>query len=212
MDIVDRLKHMVIEDDEKTPPPPQPQSVAPVTSVGTIPTGTTAMYPPSASVSEDLLQKLRAETDFDATVAGVTLKKFLTPLESLGLDEKTKFKAAMATASSTASLTVAQVVSTFVDLQRLLGEVQRKFDQSASAFEEKEVKGRTITLHQISDQIVQKKKELEDLMSQLSTVSGELAVAQKKEQDKKDEFSRAVQVRTVEINEQRAKYEALLKG
>lgn len=212
MDIMGKLKHMVTEDDDPAPKhgsnPPKPADVSRPEGVSQ---ATNSSFTP-VQASDETLQKLRSKTSFDNTDVGRILQKFLTPLESIGLDEKTKFRAAMATARAQANLSVEAVLSTFDFLQSSLQDEQKQFEQAASLFDSQEVKDRQVRLQQISDLISQKKKELDELTAKISTVSGELAIAQKKEQDIRNDFLSAVQARVVELAQEKAKYSELLKG
>jgi hypothetical protein len=227
MGITEKLKHMHIleEDDKSASPKPHEQQVAHVDShvaqqaavvAPTTEPMTSAHYPyptiaPVEAVASDKLQKLRDKTNFDATEVGALLRKFLVPLEGLGLDEKTKYKAALATANAQQGLTADKVLETFDTLLTTLHGEQGNFQRALDQFESKEIKDRQNRLKQVSDQIAQKKKELEDLTAQLSVVSGQLARAQQDEQQVQNDFSKAMQARATEISQQKERYSTLLK-
>lgn len=228
MDLVNKLKHMVVEEDDEKKIQPHSQSqearltaqgaigshVTQVTPSIPIPLGSVAVVPAQASdLSTDKLKMLREATDFDSTRVGMALKKFLAPLESVGLDEKTKFKAAIAQAAAQdPSITVQSVLSTFDSMLKTLEQQQALFSQSASNFEASELSKSQHSIQDLTDRIAQKKKELEDLTAQLNAATAELTDAKQREERAKSEFTWSYNVRLEEIQKQRSSYETLLKG
>lgn len=147
---------------------------------------------------------LKAKTDFDRTSPGMTLKKFLDPLQKLPLDEGMKAKTAMAQAEANSSLTVQAVLDTFEILKNALTAETTNFD----AFIQKTTASGVTARQQ---QIEAIKKQVEDLQQQMIQLSTAMAEAQAKIDHATGEFNTAKARRASELEQQKAHYASILQ-
>jgi hypothetical protein len=155
-------------------------------------------------VQSECYQNLLKKTNFDSTEAGKTLQKYLHPLESVPLDPGTKNKMALAQAREIEGLTADKVLATFDGLKVTLKQEEDHFNDLMSQAQAKEVDGRQAQINSLSEEINAKQAQL----VQLST---DMASMQNKIQQKKMEFSSAVQTRASELDQQKAHYQGILQ-
>jgi polyhydroxyalkanoate synthesis regulator phasin len=157
------------------------------------------MPPPDDTVYQTIL----SETDFDATEIGALLKKFLEPLANIPMDERTRFQAALAQAKQHTNLTPQAVLSTIDSLKTALQNSQQKFNAVADDMTANDVTARRASISEKQNQVDALQREVAQLSSELVTAQGNIQRAQQN-------FANALNRRTIEIEQLKAKYTALL--
>ena len=217
--IIDSIKHAIIEDDD--PRPDSKSQVHPQASSATAPAATTSCSAPRPTMlaqpmSEEVqhvYQRILAKTNFDSTQIAATIHKYLDPLVAIpSLDERTRFKTAVIQAKAQEGLTQEKILATFDGLKVALQNEQESFTASAQATKEREIADRQKRVQEATDEIARKQSEIAELQQQLTEMTGELLGAQSKIQRAESSFAAAVQRRTAEIDQEKAKYASLLQG
>ncbi len=225
--LFDSLKSLVVDETPETPPvhasiptvsTPPPAATPFSFNIGApavSPAPVSASTPPSVSSfvnaapapgpeAEDFYQKLVARTDFEQTKIAATLHLYLDPLANLPLDATMKFKTAIAQAKAQAGVTEDAILSAFDDMKTSLSQAQSSFNTKAAAFETTEITARQARLTEIQTQITA-------LQAEQTQVSTDLSEAQAKSARTQSGFNSAIQRRSVEIDQQKAQYAAMLK-
>jgi hypothetical protein len=188
--IKDKIHDMVMEK-EDAPRPAPPRAALSATPTYEAAQHAVILEKPSGAMYD----RLKAKTDFDQTPIGKLLQEYLEPLASLPGDEGMKFKAAVLQAGKHGGLDPASILAAFDDLKATLEQEQRKFTQSSQAFD--------AHIDANKQNLAQLQQEITDLSKQITDESGRSASG-------KQEFSLAFQQRTNELEQQRARYAALL--
>jgi len=218
---LDTIKHAIVEDDpdpkassSNQSPTAQNSSSASLTheSVSAA-TPVGGSYAALSEETEHVYKKILAKTDFLATPIAATIHKYLDPLSAIpAMDERTKFKTAVVQARAQEGLTAEKILATFDGLKVALQNEQESFAATAEATKAQEIANRQKKVQEITDAISAKQKEISQLQQRLSQVSTELVEAQGKIQRAESQFTIAAQRRTVEIDQEKAKYVSLLQG
>jgi vacuolar-type H+-ATPase subunit I/STV1 len=207
---IDTIKHAIIEDDD--PKPDQKSQPHPVASSAASAPSATDTQPMSEEV-QHIYERILAKTNFDATQVAATIHKYLDPLVAIpSLDERTRFKTAVIQAKAQEGLTKEKILATFDGLKVALRNEQESFTDSAQATKEREITDRQKRVQETTNEIARKQSEIAQLQLQLAEMTNELLGAQSKIQHAESQFALAVQRRTAEIDQEKAKYASLLQG
>jgi vacuolar-type H+-ATPase subunit I/STV1 len=202
---IDSLKHMVFEDEpEKQEKPTRPVNPSPAAAVPTMASFNRTSYTPNVADNDEVYSRILAKTDFNSTEIGATIQKFLAPLVNLPMDASLKFKTAVAQAKAQTSITEDGILSTFDSLKNALSKEQDSFAAKAKQYSDREITGRSAKISEITAQINQLQQELGQLSTELVEAQGKAARAQ-------GQFSAAIERRSIEIDQQKAQFAALLK-
>lgn len=200
---------------------PSPAPKAPEHSLGPIGTHLSAVPParevfgwpadhstappqPTVGATSNAYQRLRDKTDFDQTDAGRSLKKYLTPLANLGVDEHTKMKAAAAQAQAQDGLTSEKILTTFDSLKQALLDEQAHFQDFV----------KTTTAHEIGERqtkIEATQKQIDQAQQTVIQLTTELAQARGRLDHGVADFNSALATRTEELEQQKAHFTSLLQ-
>ena len=148
--------------------------------------------------------KLLAMTDFDQTVAGRTLKKYMDPLTTVLTDERLRAKTAAAEAQQHDGLSLQTILSTFDAMKDVLASEGANFGNFIAGATAREIKDRKAKMQDLSAQM----QKMQDDMNLLASA---LSVAQDKIDRARKEFNDASATRMAEIAQQKAHYESLLQ-
>jgi len=215
---IDTIKHAIIEDD------PDPKSSATSQAHPDTKASAASQPPPAAESdgaayhattgeSEQIYKRILAKTDFQATPVAATIRKYLDPLSAIStMDERTKFKTAVVQAKAQEGLTEEKILATFDGLKVALQNEQESFKATAQATKEREISDRQSKVQEITNAIAGKQKEISQLQQRLSQMSADLVEAQNKIQHAEAQFTSATQRRAAEIDQEKAKYNGLLRG
>ena len=215
---IDTIKHAIIEDD------PDPKSSATSQAHPDTKASAASQPPPAAESdgaayhattgeSEQIYKRILAKTDFQATPVAATIRKYLDPLSAIStMDERTKFKTAVVQAKAQEGLTEEKILATFDGLKVALQNEQESFKATAQATKEREISDRQSKVQEITNAIAGKQKEISQLQQRLSQMSADLVDAQSKIQHAEAQFTSATQRRAAEIDQEKAKYNGLLRG
>jgi hypothetical protein len=216
---IDTIKHAIIEDDPdpKSSATSQPHSDAKASAASQPPAPAAgpdgASYHATSGESEQVYKRILAKTDFQATPVAATIRKYLDPLSAIStMDERTKFKTAVVQAKAQEGLTEEKILATFDGLKVALQNEQESFKATAQATKEHEITDRQSKVQEITDAIAGKQKEISQLQQRLSQMSADLVEAQNKIQHAEAQFTSAAQRRAAEIDQEKAKYNSLLRG
>ena len=222
--ILDSLKHLVVDEEEKTvvsntvpsAPPPAVPVVSFANTAGVAlyqapstgsPAGLSSLVDaatPATAEADNFYQKLLGKTDFDKTDVAVAIQKFAAPLEGIITDGQLRFRTAVAQAQAQAGITADAILAVFDQLKDKLTEGEDGFRRSEAAFKDHEIDARSKRLDVIQQQIAA-------LQDEQTKTANELAEAQAKAARVSSGFNSALQRRTSEIDAQKAKYAALLQ-
>ena len=218
---LDSIKHAIIEDDDPKPatqaPASQPHPQA--EAAPAVPASSQNFAPPPLSTqpmseeTEHVYQKILAKTNLDATQVAAIIHKYLDPLVAIpSLDERTRFKTAVVQAKAQEGLTQEKILATFDGLKVALQNEQESFAASAAATKQREIDDRQRKVQEVTEAIAQKQKEIAQLQQRLAEFTTDLGAAQGKIQRAESQFAIAAQRRALEIDQEKAKYVALLQG
>ena len=172
-----------------------------------------ASFHTTSGESEQIYKRILAKTDFQATPVAATIRKYLDPLSAISsMDERTKFKTAVVQAKAQEGLTEEKILATFDGLKVALQNEQESFKATAQATKEHEITDRQSKVQEITDAIAGKQNEISQLQQRLSQMSAALVEAQNKIQHAEAQFTSAAQRRAAEIDQEKAKYNGLLRG
>jgi hypothetical protein len=165
---------------------------------------------PTASTSissngDEVYQKVFAKTDFDQTEIGQAVRKYLDPLVPVIADESTRIKVAVTQSMAQHGFTLDRVLAVFDELSAGLQGHVTSFAAKQEQFVASEITAREAEINDINTKIA----ELQQRMTQVVT---ELSEARSKHAQRGSLFSSAVQRRTTEIEQQKTRFAALLKG
>lgn len=160
---------------------------------------------PTFVADDKVYLRILALTDFESTDVAQKIHKYLDLLDEPGMDARTKFRMAVKQACSLEHLSPGDILGVFDQLKVNLAHEENSFKVSAAAYDEKEIKSRQRELADIQD----KKNALSTREQQLNA---ELAVQQTKQSNVNAQMSHAIARRGPEIDQQKAKIEAMLKS
>jgi len=203
---LDSLKHMVFEDEPESQKPAHSvasASASVVSAPATAPINRTS-FSSQVADNDEVYNRILAKTDFNGTDIGATIQKYLAPLASLPMDASLKFKTAVAQAKAQNSITEDGILATFDGLKSALAKEQDSFAAKAKQYSDREIEGRSAKISAITAQINQLQQELGQLSTELVEAQGRAARAQ-------GQFTAAIERRSVEIDQQKAQFAALLK-
>jgi len=214
---IDTIKHAIIEDDpdpkSSTTSQPHPDAKASAASPAPPTVSDVASFHTTSGESEQIYKRILAKTDFQATPVAATIRKYLDPLSAISsMDERTKFKTAVVQAKAQEGLTEEKILATFDGLKVALQNEQESFKATAQATKEHEITDRQSKVQEITNAIAGKQKEISQLQQRLSQMSADLVEAQNKIQHAEAQFTSAAQRRAAEIDQEKAKYNGLLRG
>src|ERR1700743_1758887 len=139
MSLLDKVKHLVVEDEEEVKP--QVVKAPPATFVTGTSYAQTQVYNPvpqvytptvTAPVDNDIYRSLLEKTDFNSTPVGKVLVAKLDLLKETSLDERTKLVTALKIGSAE-NLNAQSILSTFDSLIQTLQSESDSFNKSAQA-------------------------------------------------------------------------------
>ena len=194
-----------VEDDD--PKPQQPKEVAqliPITQ-----TNVGVMPPPSVTVnldadhSDDAYQRLLAKTDLSTDPVFQKINKYLTPIASLALDEKTKFKIAIQQAQAQDGVQADAILAVFDQFKNVLQQASDVFAQNAQKAIAAQVDAKKAQAAELS-------KQIQDLQAQVAQLTEDAFNAQQKIQAAQHRFDTALATRQNELAQEHAKYVGLL--
>lgn len=140
---------------------------------------------------------LKAKTDFDLTVAGKLLQKYLQPLAGVSMSENQKFMAALALAKNDDPAIQSKLLAVFDSIAAALRSQCDQFEQSARGFDA---------------EIASREAELKELQNRESQLVATIAGMRGQSGATKDSFQRAVARRTSEIAQLKEHYSSMLGG
>lgn len=209
MSLLDKVKHLVVEDEEVQPEVTKlPATFVTGTSYASAPAYNSVpqVYTPTvmAPVDNDIYRSLLEKTDFNSTTVGKVLVSKLDMLKETLLDERTKLVTALKIGSAE-NLNAQSILSTFDGLIQTLQAESDNFNKSAQSALDKEVTGRQTKLQEIANQIT-------DLQKQQTQISSDLIDQQGKIQHGQMMFKSAFSNRSLELENQKAHFSSLLQG
>lgn len=196
---------------------PPKTSVAPVTPI-TAPR--VAYVPPvpehvespiPGGAGSEVYDSLREATDFEKTDVYATIQKYLTPLSSIKLDDRSLFQIAVKQATAQEGLSVEKILATFDGLKLVLAEQKDKFESAANSYEAREVLGRAQQIADLQNAIQKKQAELQSLLDDNTRLQSEMGTAKSKAQQTRTAFSTAMSTRSMELDQEKKRYENLIK-
>lgn len=152
---------------------------------------------------DEVYQKLAAKTDFNASKVFQTINSYLTPLSSMALDDKTKFKVALQQAQAKEGITSDAVLAAFDDAKATLQRASDEFAQNLTRATADQVDARKNKAEAISNQA-------KDLQAQATQLTEDAFSAQQKLQQAQHKFETASKTRSDEIDQEKSKYASLL--
>ena len=150
----------------------------------------------TADHTDDAYQRLFAITDFTRTPIFQALNKYLAPLASTGLDDKTKFGIALKQAQSIDHLDPNSVLAVFDQFKDTLGNAANNFAQ--------------IVANKTHTEVDAKNTKAAELQAQAKQLTEEAFNAQQTLQQSQHRFDVALQTRTTELAQEQAKYASFL--
>lgn len=195
MNLLDRAKHAVFEDEgpaeTKAKPEPTPAVAYAIPAV--------APSYSTATTNSDVYQSICAGSQFEDTESGKVLNKFLGPLAAISdtvMPPAIKVKSAMALAG--VSLTPQAVLMEFDNLEVELRGMENTFKSQSEEFSKSEIDD--------------KQKQLVETTQTVARLQMEIAQATQRLQQNTVEFNAAMQRRRMELGNQKSQYETYLKG
>ena len=199
-----------ISDDEEQPKAKQPQKQASA-PVPVAPGPVAVPFPATPLVSaavvdhnDDVYQRLFSKTDFKTTAVFAAIQKYLTPLASLPLDEKTKFKTAVLQAQAQENVSAEVILSTFDSLKSTLVTEQSNFQKAMAQANDREVTARQSKIQELTAQ-------MQDLQNQIQTLTNDAFTAQQKIQTAEHKFDIAFNARSAELEAEKTQYNSMLQ-
>jgi outer membrane murein-binding lipoprotein Lpp len=189
------------------PRPGKPPMAAPVPAATVqapplyqgVPTETSALY-----------ERLRKVTDFDSTVAGATLNKYLAPLKNLPLDENMRLKTALAQAGAQEHVSPSNILNAFDCLIQALKDEESKFN-AAITKTLSQIDGKKNEITSTDSQVAQLQTQIDALHIKRDQLISDVQAFQTHLARSKDEFAAAMARRNSEIVEQKAHYASILQ-
>jgi ABC-type phosphate transport system auxiliary subunit len=191
------LKNMIFAEE------PKKEESATVTppSTGEIPRPSLFVVSDNNEIYTQLLEKTR----FESTEPGKVIHGLLSGFDALPLQEDMKFKAASMQAKKLNGLTDEAILSAYDLMKTQLQKEQDDFTASSQQFEQAEIVARNTKLQELATQLSQ-------LQAELSQVSTDLAEAQGNFAKVKSQFGAAFTRRISEIDQEKMRTTALIKG
>ena len=174
------------------PQQPQPASYQPnayTPAVGVV--GVSTVDP-----NNDAYQRLLAKTDFKTSKASVVIEGCLALLANVPMDDRLKFKAAVAQAGAQ-GITADVILSTFDQLRQALQDEGEKFAKFIQSQLDKEVTGRQNQIQQLTAQAQQ-------IQAQINQLNEDSFAAQQKIQGAQHTFDTAFTARSAELDNEKA--------
>jgi chromosome segregation ATPase len=153
------------------------------------------------SANNTAYSTLLEKTAFETTDAGATLTKYLEPLKVLQIDEQAKYKAAAAQAG----ITVGTILGTFDGLKQILKNEIQRFEAEAADTANEQIADKRKRRDDIATQILTLQRQDEQLRKDIDAAQARIDTARKQFQD-------AVDLRTQELDGQKASLTRLLQG
>jgi uncharacterized protein YicC (UPF0701 family) len=199
MSLKDKLKGAIFEDTPakrvRETAPAEPKPTAPL-----IATSPVVYVPPETSRA---YTTLKAATDFDTTIVGGALNKYLAPLKSLPMDEGLRIKTALAQAGAQEHITIKNLLDAFDSLIQALKDEESKFN-AAIAKALPQIEDKKNEINSTSAQITALQKKVDQLTADVSAFMVHI-------DQTKTEFSAAMARRGAELAQQKAHYASLLQ-
>lgn len=192
----------IVEDDG--PPASKPAPVATPNPAAPHP-GSPAVLAESAPADpgSDAYQRLAAQTDFTATPVFQTIQKYLAPMASMQLDEKTKFKVAVQQAVAQDHLSPDAISAAFDQFKADLQAASEQFQQKVAKATAVQVDAQKAQAESLAAQSLQ-------LQEQVAQITKDALDAQQRLQMATLRFEQARQTRTSELAQEQARYASLL--
>ena len=214
MGLKETLKHTIFTDEEEhSGIAAQAKPASPI--IGQPPQGPTSptltAVAPLAGVGETdsgVYDSILAGSRFEDTDSGKLIQKFLAPLSAISdsmMPPAVKFKTAVLQASAQSQTDASQVLAAFDKIETELQCMEQAFDAQAKQFTCDHIDSRNQRLTEIA-------KEIEKLQNEQSELSSEVLHNTAHAQKNASDFTIAMQRRRVELAQQKAQFEAYLKG
>ena len=191
MSILQNLHDAVFEEDHPKTHPAVPIASVPVatpTQTTPVPVQDVSVVVDADATHDDSYQRLFDKSDFSKNPTFAVLQKYLDPLKDIAIDEKTKFSMALKQAQALDGLQVDQILGAFDSAQQSLNVV-------SSAF---------------ADRLKDKAAELDNKKAAAQQALEDAFSAKQRLEAAQHKFETALQTRTTEIAQARAKYAALI--
>jgi hypothetical protein len=193
------LKKAVFDDDgpakaAPAAPAPHPQTLSPAPIAA--PTSAPVVTDMAADHSDDAYQRLAARSDFLSTSVFQAINKYLAPMASLAIDDKTKFNIAIKQAQAQDGLDPAAVNAVFEQCKKTLNDLSAQFAQNVA--------------NKTASDVDAKKKQAEDLQAQVQQLTEDAFAAKQRIDTAQHKFEVALQTRLNEITQEQSKYASLL--
>ncbi len=167
------------------------------------PTATTHAFVPDAD--DDTYKTLVQKTSFEATDVGRIIWKYLSTMESLPLDQSLKFKTAITQANKLDGVTDDAVLATFDTMKSALDVEHRRFEEASARFKTAEIDDRQARLSALTTEIDERQRQVSQITAELSQAQANIARIA-------SQFTAAADRRSHEIEQERSRFAALLKG
>lgn len=200
MGLLDALKNAVLEDDGK----PEPKTEEPAPSATITPHPTTSA-PAMPTEGGDIYAGLLAKTDYRNTPVGTIVHKYLDGLAGLPLDDSIKLKTAIAQAKKIDGIVDDGIIGSFEAVKGWLKAEEDDFSEAASATTASEIVDRQKRIEVLNSEVKERQEALVRLAQELSEAQSRLSTVSM-------QFKSAVARRTVEIEQELARYTAAVKG
>jgi hypothetical protein len=204
------IKHLIFEEEEEPKKPTkaitvgqtgQPTHGPSTLNLDVKVSGQTVVRDANRNVA---YSKLLEKTSFENTSVGVTLTKYLDPLKGLQIDEHAKYKAALAQAQAQEGLTVDKVLACFEGLKVALKNEVDHFEETATSMSKEQINDKASRQQAIKSQLESLQREWDQLAVEVHSAQSKIDIARRQFQD-------AVDLRTTELDQQKAHYAGLLQ-
>jgi outer membrane murein-binding lipoprotein Lpp len=164
----------------------------------------------TTSSDNDAYKVLCAHINFETTDVFLKLNKYLAPLASTNLDEKTKFSVAWNQAKAIDGLTPEAFMAAFDNLLAQLGQEGQNFQTWLQGQTDSLVTPKAQQIDQLSTHIADLNRQIQEASTQIQTVSSDKADAEAKITKAKSQFDSAFSLHQSEVTALKAKYSSLL--
>lgn len=206
------LKKLIFEDAQETPKAAPKAEAKPTKFDGPPPSAaeryygpTTATVLPGAVDDGEFYPRLARQTAFETTQAGTVVSKYVTAMATLPLDANLKFKTAVAQAKALDGLQDGDVLAAFEQMAGAMNAETQTFQKMSEQYAAENVAAPTTRIGELSSQITALQQEVATLSANVAEAQGNLSRLQ-------SGFAMAAQRRTSEIEQERARTTAILKG
>lgn len=160
----------------------------------------------------DIYKKLLARTDYTTTPVGETIHKYLDALSTLPLDDLLKLKTAVAQAKKLDGVRDEGILGMFEVLSGWLLDEEEKFSESASEITAKDILQKEQAIKDYAAEIEKLLAQVEDIKRRLAALSTEVAEAKSHLSNVAAQFKAALTRRRTELDAEKARFAAALKG